>query len=159
MGFETLIPLEVLSNNQNILTPLTDVEKEEEREVALYTVPFVSNLDKEGGIPVKKTPTKKRQHEKEVRGKQAIDSNEILEDVNIIWKETFKSNTALYFNDPVIKEKIVIFTNKLTKRSRQIEKDQAVTQNILKSSIGPQFKEAMDTLNNNHTKEKKTREA
>jgi hypothetical protein len=64
LGFETLIPPEVLSDNQNILTPLIDGEKEEEREATLYTVPFVSNLDKEGGTPTKKTLTKKRQHKK-----------------------------------------------------------------------------------------------
>jgi hypothetical protein len=49
----------------------------------------------------------------------------------------------LNFKDPLIKEKLASFTNRLAKKTQQREKDQAVTQNILKSSIGPQFQEIM----------------
>jgi hypothetical protein len=59
----------------------------------------------------------------------------------------------------MIREKLVVFTNKITERARQIEKDQTTTQNILKSSIGPQFKEAMETLNVKCVEAKKTRAA
>jgi hypothetical protein len=50
-----------LSDDPTILTPLTDAENEEEREVTLYTIPFVSNLDMEGNIPTKQTWTKRKQ--------------------------------------------------------------------------------------------------
>jgi hypothetical protein len=69
LGFETPIPPEVLSDKSTILTPLTDGEQEEEREVTLYTIPFVSNLDMEGGTPVKQTLTKRKQQERTTKGK------------------------------------------------------------------------------------------
>jgi hypothetical protein len=100
LGFQTQIPPEVLRDNQSILTPLIDGEKEEEREVTLYTISFVVDLDKEEGMPTKQTPTKKIQQERMSKGKKAIDPNTVLEDVDIIWKETFKSNMTLDFNDP-----------------------------------------------------------
>jgi hypothetical protein len=116
---------------------LTNGQKKEEREVTLYTVPFVVDLDKEGGTPTKQTLTKKRQWEKASKGKKVIDPNTVSEDVDIIWRENFKSNTTLDFNDPMIREKLVSFTNKVIERAHQIERDQTTTHNILKSSVRP----------------------
>jgi hypothetical protein len=59
-----------------------DAKKEEEREVALYTIQFVSNLDMEGGISVKYTL--KKQEERMAKGKQVIDTDATPEGVDII---------------------------------------------------------------------------
>jgi hypothetical protein len=106
----------VLSDKSTILTPLTDAKKEEEREVALYTIPFVPNLDMEGGTPIKKTPVKRKQQERATKGKQVVDIEATPEDVDIIWKETFQSDIALDFNDPIMREKIASLTNKLAEK-------------------------------------------
>jgi hypothetical protein len=132
LGFQTQIPPEVLSDNQSILTPLTDGEQEEEREVTMYTVLFVADLDKEEGMPTKTNIDQEKTTGKTSKGKKAIDPNTVPEDVDIIWRETFNSNMTLDFNDPMIREKLVVFTNKITERAHQTEKDQATTQNILK---------------------------
>jgi hypothetical protein len=44
---------------------------------------------------------------------------------------------AMDFKDPMVREILDIFTNKINERERQIEKDQRATYNILKSSIEP----------------------
>jgi hypothetical protein len=41
--------------------PLTNADLEEEKEVELYTIPFVDNLDNPVGSPVKRTPIKRKQ--------------------------------------------------------------------------------------------------
>jgi hypothetical protein len=69
-----------------IFTPLTDANKDEEREVTLYTIPFVSNLDMEGGTLVKQTLTKRKQQEKITKGRKVIDMEATPEDINMIWK-------------------------------------------------------------------------
>jgi hypothetical protein len=69
LGFQTPIPPDVLSDKLTILTPLTDGEQEEEREETLYTIPFVPNLDMETSSPTKQTLTKRKQQEKEAKGK------------------------------------------------------------------------------------------
>jgi hypothetical protein len=75
--------------------------KEEEREASLYTIPFVPNLDMEGGTPIKQTPTKRKQQERITKGKQVVDMEVAPEDVDIIWKEIFQTNTTLDFDDPI----------------------------------------------------------
>jgi hypothetical protein len=47
LGFQTPIPLDILSTTSSIITPLIDGEQEEEMEAVLYTDPFVQNLDDE----------------------------------------------------------------------------------------------------------------
>jgi hypothetical protein len=71
------------------------------------------------------------------KGKQAINVNMVFDDVNMLWQEMFKSYVALDFSDPQTVQKIVDFTNKLTERDRQKEKDQVVTKNILKYKYWP----------------------
>jgi hypothetical protein len=131
LGFQTPIPPDVLSTKSTIITPLTDGEQEEEREPALYIEPFVRNFEEEASPPAKQTPIKRKKEEKMIEGKQAINVNTVFEDVNMLWQETFKLDAALNFGDPQKVQKIVDFTNKLTKRNQQKEKDQAVTENIL----------------------------
>jgi hypothetical protein len=46
-------------------------------------------MDREASTPIKKTPTKRKQQEKAVRGKQVVDVEVVIEDINIIWKEKF----------------------------------------------------------------------
>lgn len=41
--------------------PLTNADLEEEKEVELYTIPFVDNLDNPVGSPIKRTLIKRNQ--------------------------------------------------------------------------------------------------
>jgi hypothetical protein len=53
----------------------------------------------EGGTPCKKTPVKRKQHERETKDKQVIDLDTVPKDLDIIWKETFQLDTTFNFND------------------------------------------------------------
>jgi hypothetical protein len=81
-----------------------------------------------------------------IKGKQPINVNTIFDDVNMLWKETFQSDATLNFSNPQTIQKITDFTNNLAEKARQREKDQAVTANILKSSIGPQLPRSYSQL-------------
>jgi hypothetical protein len=91
------------------------------------------------------------------KGKKAINVNIVSNDVNMLWKETFKSDASLDFSDPQTIQKIVDFTNNLTERDWQKEKDQVITENILNLSIGPQFQEAITNLKEKRKNEKKSK--
>jgi hypothetical protein len=95
---------------------------------------------------VKQTPNKRKKQEKMIKGKKPINVNAVFDDVNMLWQETFQSDATLDFSNPQTIQKIVDFTNKLVERARQREKDQAFTDNILKSSIVPQFQEAIANM-------------
>jgi hypothetical protein len=93
----------------------------------------------EGGTPVKQTPVKRKKQERIAKGKQVIDMEASPEDVDIIWKETFQEDTALNFDDPIMREKITSLTNRIVEKvklkEKQTRQDKAVTRNILKSSV------------------------
>jgi hypothetical protein len=99
--------------------------------------------------------TKKKENKKVIRGRKVINSIEISEDINIIWKQKFKSYITLDFSDPLMKQKLVAFTNRVAERTSQQEKEHEMTQNNFESSIGPQFKEMMVVVDATNSKERK----
>jgi hypothetical protein len=102
LGFQTTIPLDLLSIESTILTPLTNGEQKEERETMIYTKPFVHNLDGKVSPQMKKTPTKREKKEKIIKSKQPINVNVVSNDVNMLWQEKFQSDASLDFSNPQI---------------------------------------------------------
>jgi hypothetical protein len=91
------VHLEVLEQYHPIIMPLTYVE------VELYIIPFVDNLENQVGSPVKQNPKKRKQPEIVVPAKDKQSVKSFSQPLNIDWKEIFKSDRPINFNDPSMK--------------------------------------------------------
>jgi hypothetical protein len=58
-----------------LITPLTNVEHEEEREATLYTILFIKDLGMEKCTHAKKTHVKRKQYETTSKGKKFINTD------------------------------------------------------------------------------------
>jgi len=76
-GKDLEITPEIIQSGLSTMLPLTDVEREEEKEADLYIVPFVEDLKKTTTTLPRTSPTKRKLVEKGDKGKKVIEVKEI----------------------------------------------------------------------------------
>jgi hypothetical protein len=142
------IPPEAQKTRMPLLLPLTDGEQEEEREVSLYTVSFVEDLQALEIIPPNPSPGKRKQLNKKNKGKKVVEEEALEIDTEEIWRETFQSNEGIDFNDPIIKEKMTSITSKIIVKLKKTRQEMDTMKKIYSSSIETQMKEAFQKEKN-----------
>jgi hypothetical protein len=83
------IPPEVLQTDSTLIIPLTDAEKEEEKEAEIYTIPFCGRSWNSKRTPCKIHPKKKKTIGKRGKGKKPVFSDVVPTDIDINWHEVF----------------------------------------------------------------------
>jgi hypothetical protein len=78
------------------------VEQEEEREAAMYTIPFVEDLQALIVVHANPSPGKRKQLTKKNKGKKVVEEEALEMNTEEIWRETFQSNDGIEFDDPII---------------------------------------------------------
>lgn len=136
------IQLEAQQIGVPVIFPLNNGEKEEEREVTLYIVPFVKDLQALAVIPVNPSRGKIKKMTKKNKGKKVVKIEALEIDTEDIWIETFLSEVGIDFNDPIIQEKITSITTTIVEKLKQTRKDTVVMKKIYNSSIKPEMKDA-----------------